>query len=374
MLSAIRPARFPWFDYSRYTFSRGLSVGDGPAILSGHTASEFDPDSKRIVVNGGLRDQVRTAYAKIEAILEAAGLGLADVVRVVEYVRASAIDDYPEIEATRREILGSAAPAVNTVCVNALLRPQALLEIEVVARRGGGDDPLDGIVYLPSISAPEAGDLVAQTEAVYARAAELLEGMGLGMAAVTKTVDYCPTTVLAEYRYTGRVRKAHLGPVYPGATGILVERLRDPRALIQVDFMASRHPLEAVNPGWERYGKLTYSPAVKAGRVLFMSGQAALDPATEQALFDGDVVAQADYTYGNMVTVLRAAGLGPEHLVKTIEYVLPEALEGYRGVADVRSRHLREPFPASTGLVIPKLLRPEFLIEIDSLALYPAGA
>ncbi len=177
--------------------------------------------------------------------------------------------------------------------------------------------------------------------------------------------------MLSEYRYTGRVRKEQLGPVYPGATGILVERLRHPDALIQVDFMASRHPPEAVNPGWERYAKLTYSPAVKAGRVLFMSGQAALDPPSEQALFAGDVVAQADYTYGNIVAVLQAAGLGPEDLVKTIEYVLPEALNDYRQVAEVRARRLSEPYPASTGLVIPKLLRPEFLIEIDPMALFP---
>jgi enamine deaminase RidA (YjgF/YER057c/UK114 family) len=83
------------------------------------------------------------------------------------------------------------------------------------------------------------------------------------------------------------------------------------------------------------------------------------------------VAAQADYTYRNVVTVLRAAGLGPENLVKTVEYVLPEALPGYRTVAEVRSRHLVQPYPASTGLVIPKLLRPEFLIEVDPLAVYP---
>ena len=374
MTAAIRPGRFPWFDYSRYTFSLGLDLGGGVAMLSGHTASEYDPEDRRMVVRGPLEQQVRTAYAKIEAILEGAGLTLADIVRVVEYVKAAAIDDYPEIERVRRQVLAGADPAVNTVCVSALLRPDALLEIEVVAKKGdqkGASDPLDGVVYLPSLTAPEAGDLVGQTAAVYDKAAALLGPMGLSLANVTKTVDYCPTSTLPEYRYTGRVRKERLGPVYPGATGILVDRLRHPDALIQVDFMASRHPAEAVNPGWERYSKLTYRPAVRAGRVLFMSGQAALDPPTERALFAGDVVAQADYTYGNLVTVLRAAGLGPEALVKTIEYVLPDALADYRRVADVRAQHLVQPFPASTGLVIPKLLRPEFLIEIDPLAVFP---
>jgi len=372
--TAIRPRRFPWFDYSRYTFSLGLDIGGGVAVLSGHTASEYDPERRTMVVRGPLQRQVRTAYAKIEAILEGAGLTLGDVVRVVEYVKVAAIEDYPEIERVRREVLDGAEPAVNTVCVSALLRPEALLEIEVVARRPGearAADPLDGVVYLPSLMAPKAGDLLGQAAAVYEKAADLLAPLGLSLASVTKTVDYCPASTLPEYRSTGRVRRERLGPVYPGATGVLVERLSHPEALIQVDVMASRHRAEAVNPGWQRYSRLTYSPAVKAGRVLFLSGQAALDPASEGALFDGDVVAQADYTYGNIVTVLSAAGLGPQALVKTIEYVLPEALNDYRKVAEVRSRHLEKPFPASTGLVVPRLLRPEFLIEIDPLAVFP---
>ena len=371
MISAIRPTRFPWFDYSRYTFSLGLDLGGGLAVLSGHTASEYDAEQGRMVVKGPLDRQVRTAYAKIEAILEAAGLDLGDVVRVVEYVKVAALDGYPEIERVRREVLGGVQPAVNTVCVSALLRPEALLEIEVVARKGGGGDAFDGVVYLPSLTAPEAGDLVAQTAAVYSRAAVLLAPLDLALADVAKTVDYIPAPALPGYRHTGRVRRECLGPVYPGATGVLVERLRHPHALIQVDIMASRHPKEAVNPGWERYSRLTYSPAVKAGGVLFMSGQAALDPGSERALFEGDVAAQADYTYGNIMTVLQAAGCGPERLVKTIEYVLPQALPGYRRVAEVRARRLREPFPASTGLVIPRLLRPEFLIEVDPMAILP---
>jgi len=371
MIAAIRPERFPWFDYTRYTFSLGLDLGGGLAVLSGHTASEYDAEQGRIVVKGPLAQQVRTAYAKIEAILEAAGLGLSDIVRVIEYVKLAEIDRYPEVERARREILGEARPTINTVGVSSLLRPEALLEVEVIGSKGGGEDPFDGIVYLPSLTAPEAGDLVGQTAAVYDQAAALLAPLGLSLADVTKTVDYCPISAISDYRYTGRVRRERLGPVYPGATGILVERLRHPGALIQVDVIGSRHPKVAVNPGWERYLKLTYNPAVRAGRVLFMSGQAALDPPSGKALFEGDVVAQADYTYGNIVSVLQAAGLGPEHLVKTIEYVLPGALPDYRKVAEVRAHHLRTPFPASTGLVVPRLLRPEFLIEVDPMAILP---
>lgn len=66
---------------------------------------------------------------------------------------------------------------------------------------------------------------------------------------------------------------------------------------------------------------------------------------------------------------LHLAGGGPEHLVKTIEYVTPAGLARYREVAAVRARLLREPFPASTGLVCELLLRPEMLIEVDPFAI-----
>jgi len=96
--TAIRPESFPWFDYSRYSFSLGLSLGPDRATLSGHSASEYDPDRSRIVVNGDMACQTRTAYRKIERILGAAGLGLEDVVRVVENVTVAGMDHYAQAE------------------------------------------------------------------------------------------------------------------------------------------------------------------------------------------------------------------------------------------------------------------------------------
>ena len=388
MRQAIEPADFGWFDYRRYTFSLGLTVGS-TAYLSGHSASEYDAEARRITVRGGMREQAATAYAKIGAILDAAGLGFDDVVRLVENVTVAGIDDYGAAEAVRADVFGQHRPAVNTVVVNALLRQQALIEIEVVARKGGGEAmavtssgrtahaparAADGVVYLSSVlPVDEAGALVGhdvaeQTAQIYRNAGRVLDAAGLTFANVVKTVDYLRPDGLSGYKATGRVRKEHLGPVYPGATGILMRRLAHPGALMQVDFVASREPGQAVNPGWERYAKLTYSPAVKAGGMLFMSGQAALDPATERAVHAGDVAAQAAYTYGNIVAVLEAAGAGPQHLVKTVEYVTPEGLADYRRVADVRREILSDPWPASTGIICEALLRPEFLIEIDPLA------
>jgi enamine deaminase RidA (YjgF/YER057c/UK114 family) len=183
-----------------------------------------------------------------------------------------------------------------------------------------------------------------------------------------KTLEYVTPAARATYKGTARVRREHLGPVYPGAAGILMPRLLHPEALIQYDFIATRDTAVAVNPGWARYQKLTYSPAVRAGRLLFISGQGSLDPATEGIVHAGDVVAQAEYTYHNVIKVLETAGGGPQNLVKTIEYVTPAALSRYRDVGKVREKLLREPWPASTGVICEALLRPEMQIEIDPFA------
>jgi enamine deaminase RidA (YjgF/YER057c/UK114 family) len=372
--TVLKPKHFPWFDYTRYSFSMGLRSATG-TYLSGNTASEFDPAAKRIVVKGGMTDQVRTAWAKIGAILESGGLSYADVTRVVEYVKPEGIERYAEADAVREEIFKGAQPVVYTVPVKALLRPDAFIEIEVTASPVPGKKETAGVVFLATLQPLDdrgkiigAGDVVAQTRAIFEKAGRMLAALGVGFDRVVKTCDYITPAALSTYKGTGRVRRDHLGPVYPGAAGILMPRLVHPEALIQYDFIATRDTPVAVNPGWTRYQKLTYSPAVRAGKLLFMSGQGSLDPATERVVHEGDVVAQAEYTYRNVLKVLEAAGAGPQHLVKTIEYVTPAGLSRYRDVAKVRGKLLREPWPASTGLVCEALLRPEMQIEIDPFA------
>jgi enamine deaminase RidA (YjgF/YER057c/UK114 family) len=392
---ALKPRHFPWYDYSRYTFSLGLSVG-ARTMLSGHSASEYDTGAREMVIRGGMRGQARTAWAKIAAILEAGKQSLADVVRVVEYVTPEGIERYAEAAAVRGELFGDNRPALSTVVVNRLLRPQALIEIEVEAERAQAPPPraergwppawaparvADGLVYLSSIlplddagAVIAPGDPVAQTRTIYKRAASVLDGLGLGMDRVVKTVDYLTPEALPNYRYTGGVRREFLGPVYPAATGIIMKRVAHRDALIQVDFIASHRQPAAVNPGWARYADLTYSPAVRAGDMLFIAGHTALDQNSATPVYPGDVAAQAAYVYENILRVVAAAGGGPEHLAKTVEYITPAALERYREVAGVRSRILRAPFPASTGCVCERLLRPEYLIEVDSLAIIPMGS
>ena len=84
MPTAITPAEFPWFDYSNFSFSLGLDLDGRVAQLSGHSASEYDPGTGKIVVNGDMTDQTRTAYTKAETILAAAGYTMDEVIHVVD--------------------------------------------------------------------------------------------------------------------------------------------------------------------------------------------------------------------------------------------------------------------------------------------------
>lgn len=399
-LSAIKPAEFPWFPYEGFTFCLGLTEGEN-AWTSGHTSARHDEAIGKMTVEGTMEEQARIAYAKCLAILEAAGFGPEDVTRVSENVTVAGLHAYEDAAGVRRELLGD-RPTVRTVVVERLVRRAAWLEVELHAVKGGGQqlraaseardagtwqasaitEGQDGVVYLPTVTPIDEhgevvhpGDFVAQYRYVLEKAGAMLESVGLSLGHAVTTYDYSTPETRSVYRGTHKVRKELLGHnengVYPGAGGILMSQLHAPGALVAMDVTASRHPLELVNPGWSRYDTLTYDPGIKAGRTLFMSGFAALDMESQQAMHEGDLGAQAEMTYGAILHLLEYAGLGPEHLLETTEYCVESYVGQYRAVAEVRERLLTPPWPASTGALCHALLRPEFGLEVFPTALYP---
>ena len=336
---AIRPAHFPWFDYARYTFSLGLEW-DGNAWLSGHSASEYDAEEGRIVVRGGMADQTRTAYAKIAAILDAAGFSTRDVRRVVEYVTEPGLDVHAGAVSVRDEVFAAESrPVFSTIAVRRLLRPQALIEIEVTAARGEGD-----VSYVPSIAAPSVPEAVQR-----------LAGAGED-AHLVKVVAHVagPTEAL---RVKAEIAEV-LAPSSPAITVAVVPRLLDRATTISLDAVTSRAEPEVITDSLGRVA------AVRAGRFVFCSG-----PGAATAVVGEGVAAQAAAAYAKLSDVLAAAGATSTNLVKTVEYVTEPGLDRYRDVAGVRDRLFTEPFPASTGLVCDELPAPGQLFEVDATAL-----
>lgn len=399
-LSAIKPAEFPWFPYEGFTFCLGLTEGDN-AWTSGHTSARQDEALGKMTVNGTMTEQAEIAYAKTLAILEAAGFTADDVTRVTENVTRAGMHAYEEQAAVRRRIYGD-RPTVRTVAVERLVRRNAWLEVELHATKGGGEtllasstDPRagnflasaitegpDGVVYLPTVVPLDEngevvfpGDFPAQYRYVIEKAGELLESVGLTLGHAVSTFDYSTPETRDVYRKTHRVRMELLGQnagnVFPCAGGILMSELHAPGVMVAMDVTASRQPLELVNPGWKRYDTLSYSPGIKAGRMLFMSGFAALDMESQKALHDGDLGKQAEVTYGAIMHLLESEGLTATDLLETTEYCVESYVGQYRAVAEVRERLLSAPWPASTGALCQGLLRPEFGLEVFPTALYP---
>jgi 2-iminobutanoate/2-iminopropanoate deaminase len=86
------------------------------------------------LVEGDVVAQTRQVFANIGAILDAAGAGFADVVKVTVYLRD--IDDRPRINAVRRDVFGAARPASTLVEVSRLAVPGACVEIDAIAHIG----------------------------------------------------------------------------------------------------------------------------------------------------------------------------------------------------------------------------------------------
>jgi len=95
-----------------------------------------------------------------------------------------------------------------------------------------------------------------------------------------------------------------------------------------------------------------YSQAVRAGKLVYLSGQTPVDPATG-TLLDGDVKAQTAQCFQNLFAVLQAAGLTPDQVVKVNVYLTDMA--DFAAMNEVYAAHFGQPYPARTTLGVAAL-------------------
>jgi 2-iminobutanoate/2-iminopropanoate deaminase len=110
-----------------------------------------------------------------------------------------------------------------------------------------------------------------------------------------------------------------------------------------------------------------YSQAVRAGGLLFLSGQVALDPQSGQ-LVAGDISTQTEQVMKNLRAVLAAAGASFDDVARTTIYVVD--LGHYGKVNDVYARFFRPPYPSRSTVQVAALPRGA-LVEIDVVAVVP---
>ncbi len=103
-----------------------------------------------------------------------------------------------------------------------------------------------------------------------------------------------------------------------------------------------------------------YSQAVRAGELLFISGQIPLDPATGE-LVTGGAEAQIERAFQNLSAVCEAGGGGLDNIVKLNVYLTD--LSDFAAVNEAMSRMFSRPFPARAAVgiaALPKGARVEF--------------
>jgi enamine deaminase RidA (YjgF/YER057c/UK114 family) len=110
-----------------------------------------------------------------------------------------------------------------------------------------------------------------------------------------------------------------------------------------------------------------YSHGIVAdgGRLLFIAGQTAVDQ-TGNVVGKGDIEAQTRQVYENLTAVLEEAGGSLKNLVMTTTYIVDRKYrEGYN---KVRMQYYKETPPTSTLVIITGLANPDYLIEINAIA------
>ena len=110
-----------------------------------------------------------------------------------------------------------------------------------------------------------------------------------------------------------------------------------------------------------------YSQAIRAGQLLFLSGQIPLDPSTGEVV-SGDVRTQARRVLDNMGAVLAAAGVSFDAVVKTTVFLTD--LSDFAAVNEVYATAFTDPAPARSTVQVSRLPR-DVRVEIDAIAILP---
>ena len=108
-----------------------------------------------------------------------------------------------------------------------------------------------------------------------------------------------------------------------------------------------------------------YSHAAKAGNTLYIAGQVAQD-VDGKLVGKGDFESQVRQVYANLKNILEEAGGSLNHIVKMTTFLTHyNYVETYRSV---RNQYFPEPCPPNTLLIIESLALPDYMIEVEAIA------
>jgi 2-iminobutanoate/2-iminopropanoate deaminase len=122
------------------------------------------------------------------------------------------------------------------------------------------------------------------------------------------------------------------------------------------EVIATRDAPQAIGP---------YSQAIKANGFVFVSGQVAIDPATQQVI-EGDVTAQTDRVLRNLSGILQAAGTGLDKVVRATVFL--KSMGDFAAMNAVYAKYFTVAPPARSTVEVSRLPK-DVAVEIDVIAL-----
>jgi 2-iminobutanoate/2-iminopropanoate deaminase len=108
-----------------------------------------------------------------------------------------------------------------------------------------------------------------------------------------------------------------------------------------------------------------YSQAIRANGFVFVSGQVAIDPATQQVI-TGDVAAQTDRVLKNLSAILKAAGSALDTVVRSTVFL--KNMNDFAAMNEVYGKHFTSAPPARSTVEVARLPK-DVLVEIDVIAI-----
>jgi enamine deaminase RidA (YjgF/YER057c/UK114 family) len=116
----------------------------------------------------------------------------------------------------------------------------------------------------------------------------------------------------------------------------------------------------------------TYTHGVEVppnARWLYISGQIGL---RKDGSIPATLEAQTEVAWQNIVEILAAAGMKVTDLVKITQYLMN--IDDFPKYAAIRAKFLAGHRPASTGLIINSLVKPDYQVEVEAIAAKTAAA
>lgn len=108
-----------------------------------------------------------------------------------------------------------------------------------------------------------------------------------------------------------------------------------------------------------------YSQAIKGNGLVFISGQVAIDPATQQVI-NGDVSAQTDRVLKNLSAILKAAGSDLKNVLRCTVFL--KDMNDFTSMNAVYGKYFEADPPARSTVEVSRLPK-DVLVEIDVIAL-----